>query len=310
MSSHIHTVVQATENRSAARALYRRARLQQWLGRSEQALALARRAVEFADYTKAYSLIARMTLPGEDYVQVLERIHRHLRPRGYIEIGVCRGDSFAKVLPETAAIGIDPQPQLERPSPANHKVFAETSDHFFAHHDPLAELGNRNVDMAFIDGMHHFEFAFRDFVSLERICTRESVILVHDCYPLDARTAARERVTRFWSGDIWRLVLLLRRHRPDLVIHTIGAAPTGLGIILNLDPQSCVLASRIDELIEEYLALDFSVLAGRQAKMLGLCRNDWPVIRDLLDRRSADRTLGATGSQRPLAAPDPRQNGT
>ena len=289
MSTHTHPVVQARQNRSAARALYRRARWQHWLGRSEQALALSRRAVEFADYTKAYSLIARMTLPGEDYVQVLERIHRHLRPKGYIEIGVCRGDSLAKVLPETAAIGIDPEPQLEHPPAANHKIFAETSDHFFAHHDPLAELGNRPLDMAFIDGMHRFEFAFRDFVSLERICTRESVILVHDCYPLDARTAARERVTTFWSGDIWRLVLLLRRHRPDLIVHTIGTAPTGLGIILNLDPQSCVLADRIDELIEEYLALDFSVLAGQQAQMLGLLPNDWPAIRDLLDRRSADR---------------------
>lgn len=123
-------------------------------------------------------------------------------------------------------------------------------------------------------------------INVERACTRAAAILVHDCYPLDARTAQREQQTRFWSGDIWRLLLLLREQRPDLTVRTIGTPPTGLGMVLNPDPRSHVLGERCEALIAEYLGKDFQVLAGRQAEALGLVPNDWPAIRALLDARA------------------------
>ena len=92
-------------------------------------------------------------------------------------------------------------------------MFALTSDDFFAQQDVRSAFGGRALDLAFIDGMHRFEFALRDFINIERLCSANSVILMHDCYPLDARTAQRERQTGFWSGDIWRLVMLLREQR-------------------------------------------------------------------------------------------------
>jgi Methyltransferase domain len=274
-------------DRRTARALYRRARLQSWLGRREQALALCRQAVTYTDYSRAYSLMSRLSLPGEDYFEVLGRVHRYLQPRTYLEIGVSRGRSLARVLPRTQVIGIDPQPQLDRAPGPNQRIFLETSDAFFANHDVRAELGGRPVDMAFIDGLHRFEYALRDFVNVERVCARGSVILLHDCYPLDARTAQREQTTRFWSGDIWRVLLLLRTCRPDLLVHTIATPPTGLGIVLHPDPESRVLADNLEPLIAEYLAKDFSVLEGRQPQALGLVPNEWPRVRALLDRRSA-----------------------
>jgi hypothetical protein len=269
----------------AARTLFRRARLNHWLGRDAAALALCRAAVESADYSRAYTLMARLSLPGENYFRVLARIHRHLRPRTYLEIGVSRGDSLACVLPETRVLGIDPQPNLPGEPPANARIYRETSDGFFTKYDPRAELGGAPLELAFIDGMHHFEFALRDFVNVERACSRGSVILMHDCYPLDERTARREQVTGFWSGDIWRLMLLLRTLRPDLTVRTIATPPTGLGIVLNPDPGSRVLADHLDALTAQYLAKDFGVLAGRQAEALGLIENHWPVIRALLDSR-------------------------
>jgi methyltransferase family protein len=277
--------ISADADQHAARALFRRARLQHWLGRRNEALALCRQAVERADYSRAYTLMSRLALPGEDYFHVLARIHRHLRPRTYLEIGVARGESLACVLPETQVLGIDPAPNLARPPPANVRIYRETSDDFFARYVPGAELGGQPVELAFIDGMHHFEYALRDFINVERACSGSSVILMHDCYPLDERTARREQVTGFWSGDIWRLVLLLRTHRPDLVVRTIATPPTGLGIVLNPDPTSHLLADRADELIGEYLAKDFGVLATRKPEALGLIENRWAVIRELLDRR-------------------------
>jgi predicted O-methyltransferase YrrM len=265
----------------------RRARWQHWLGRRERALALLRQAVAHADYSRAYTLMSRLTLPGEDYFRVLGRIHRALAPRTYVEIGVARGQSLAQVRPGTQVIGVDPQPRLGARLPANWKIFALSSDDFFARHDLRAELGGRPVDLAFIDGMHRFEYALRDFINIERACTRGSVILMHDCYPLDARTAQREQATGFWSGDIWRLLLLLRERRPDLRVGTIATPPTGLGLVLNPDPDSRVLAERVDELIGEYLAKDFTVLEGRQAQALGRIANEWPRIRALLGERAS-----------------------
>ncbi|MGH8133065.1 MAG: class I SAM-dependent methyltransferase, partial [Steroidobacteraceae bacterium] len=258
---------------------------QHWLGRREQALALCRQAVAQADYSRAYTLMSRLSLPGEDYFQVLGRLHRYLKPRTYLEIGVSRGRSLEQVLPHTRVLGIDPQPNLAQPPGANWRIFAATSDEFFVRHDARAELGGASVDMAFIDGMHRFEYALRDFINVERVCAPASVILMHDCYPLDARTAQREQATGFWSGDIWRLLLLLRTRRPDLTVRTIATPPTGLGIVLNPDPGSRLLAEHVDELIGEYLAKDFGVLEGRQAQALGLVENRWPAIRELLERR-------------------------
>jgi hypothetical protein len=223
---------QSDEAQRAARALFRRARWQHWLGRRNEALALCRAAVERADYSRAYTLMSQLALPGEDYFRVLRRIHRHLRPRTYLEIGVSRGDSLECVLPGTQVLGIDPAPNLAEAPPANVRIYRETSDDFFARYSPRAELGGQPVELAFIDGMHHFEYALRDFVNIEHSCSRASVILMHDCYPLDERTAQREQVTGFWSGDIWRLMLLLRTQRPDLVVRTIATPPTGLGIVL------------------------------------------------------------------------------
>jgi len=252
-------------------------------GRMSAAIAGCRAALRLdPNYTPAHILLAAIDLPGEDYFRVLGRIHAHLRPRTYVEIGVSTGDSIRLVGPETRALGVDPQPEIAFELAPNVKIFAQTSDDFFARNDVRAELGGLPIDLAFIDGMHHFEFALRDFMNIEPLCAPGSTILIHDVYPLDERTAARERVTGFWSGDIWRLVLLLRKHRPDLVVHTIGATPTGLAVVRNLDPKSTYIRDHLDALIAEYLAVDFGVLADGKAERLALFPNDWARIAGLL----------------------------
>jgi hypothetical protein len=253
-------------------------------GHTADAVAACRALLESApNYTPAHSLLAAIDLPGEDYFRVLERIHLHLRPRTYVEIGVAQGESIRLADPGTRALGVDPEPRIPFQTGPNVSIFAETSDAFFAQHDVRAELGGLPLELAFIDGMHQFEFALRDFMNIEPLCTAASTILIHDVYPLDAPTAARERATAFWSGDIWRLVLLLRKHRPDLEVHTIAAAPTGLALVRNLDPKSTYIRDHLDELVKEYLAVDFGFLDGRKAEHLALFPNDWPRIRALLD---------------------------
>jgi uncharacterized protein YoaH (UPF0181 family) len=259
-------------------------------GRFAEATAACRAMLAAAPgYSPAHSLLAMIALPGENYQRVLERIHEHLRPRTYVEIGVSRGESIRLVGAETRALGVDPEPRIESPLGPNVSIFAETSDEFFARHDVRAELGGLPVELAFIDGMHQFEFALRDFMNLEALCAPSATILIHDVYPLDERTAARERVTDFWSGDIWRLVLLLRNHRPDLVVRTIAASPTGVALVRNLDPRSTYIRDRLDALCAEYRAVEFGVLDGRKEEALALFPNDWAQIRTLLDAPVAAR---------------------
>lgn len=232
-------------------------------------------------------LQSQIRFGGEYYFDILVRILETLRPRTYVEIGVEQGHSLRLVKAPTLAIGVDPNPKIAGPLADNQKVFAETSDAFFATHDVRAELGGLPIDLAFIDGMHHFEFALRDFANLERYATPESTILIHDCYPLDRETAERERHRGFWSGDVWRLIVLLKKYRPDLAIHTIGTAPTGLAVVRNLDPESRILVERYDRLYEEFLALDYAYLEDGMAEKLNLFPNDWARIRTLLGPRAA-----------------------
>lgn len=272
-----------------ARHLYRQARIQRLLGRPERAADLCRAALQAEDYSAAHlgahHMLAELEFPGEDYFQILARIHEYLKPSTYLEIGIDDGRSFEIVRPETLALGVDPNPRPRKPLGPRQRVFAETSDDFFARRDVVSELGGKTVDLAFIDGLHHLEFALRDFINVEKHCSQQSIILIHDVYPIDAMSAARERASRFWSGDIWRLILILKKYRPDLAVNVIGARPTGLGIVQNLDPRSTVLAERGQQIIDEFLALDISVLDGRKDEMLNRFPNDWASIAGLIDTR-------------------------
>jgi tetratricopeptide (TPR) repeat protein len=253
------------------------------LGKLEQAHSRLRSALALDPTIPGlHMLLSQMEMPGSFYVDLLPMIHRHLRPRTYVEVGVETGQTLRLVLPETRAIGIDPEPIVSYPLSARTTLHATTSDEYFAGHDVQAELDGMPIDLAFIDGMHHFEFALRDFINIEKLCTPRSTILIHDCYPLDRFTSERERHVEFWSGDIWRLMLALRKYRPDLRLYTVATAPTGLGVARGLDPQSRVLEEKFDEIVREFLALDYSVLDTDKAEKLALYPNDWEKVKAIL----------------------------
>lgn len=244
--------------------------------RCEAALALV------PESFRGHELLASLNLPGAAYLELLSRIHSHLRPRTYLEIGVADGKSIALARPGTLSVGVDPRPRIGSPLGPRTSICATTSDDYFATHDVSADFGGFPIDLAFIDGMHQFEFALRDFVNVEKHCTPQSTVLIHDCYPLNRLTADRECRTLFWSGDIWRLILILRKYRPELGVNVIATAPTGLGVVRGLDPASKVLSERMHEIVSEYLALDYSVLDADKAGMLALYPNDWERITTLL----------------------------
>lgn len=216
------------------------------------------------------------------YLRLLNRIQLYLLPRTYVEIGVWRGKSLALALPGTRSIGIDPAAEIVYPVDRSAKIFSMKSDDFFASRDLIRELGGLPVDLAFIDGLHLFEFALRDFINLEKRCTPQSIILVHDCYPIDAHSAERARTTSKWSGDVWKLIVCLQELRPDLHLATVDVPPTGLGIISNLDPASTVLAERYDGILEKFGSIRFEAIESTIDAILNRVPDDWDEVRSVL----------------------------
>ncbi len=257
------------------------------LGAREEALSAAWRAVTLSpDVQNGYFQLASVLHPGEQYYEVLRRLQEFLKPRSYIEIGIESGASLALANPPTIAIGIDPRPQLQRSPKTTTKIMPVPSDDYFASRDVKADLEADTVDLAFIDGLHIFEQALRDFANIERFSGPGTVVAIHDCFPIDKLTAGRDRKTAFWTGDIWKVSLCLSEMRPDLEIWTIPTPPTGLCIVRGFKPGSTLLADRFDEMVAKYIDLDVDTTAERRTAMRTV-PNRWPEIQAMLARPAA-----------------------
>lgn len=219
------------------------------------------------------------TEPISTYYGLLRRIHELRQPDLYVEIGVHEGHSLAFVQPGTRIVGVDPAPKVAEPPP-DTTIVAETSDDFFA--NPAALRGEA-IDLAFADGLHLWEQTLRDVANLERHSAPASVILIHDCNPIDEVTAARERTTAIWSGDVWKTVVALRRFRPDLSVVTADVGPTGLAIVTQLDPTNRVLFDRFDEIVNDIDQLRWAdIESADRSELLGLVPGDWTELQLLL----------------------------
>jgi hypothetical protein len=230
------------------------------------------------DCLAAHVCMARAKRPGDDYLVWLARFHAELRPATYLEIGVDAGRTLSLARPPTLAIGVDPTLSASPPPfAAATRTFAMESDAFFASPEVDARLGPAPVALAFVDGLHLFEQALRDFLHVERHAARGSVVLFHDCLPLDRATSSRERRTGFWSGDVWKLAPILREHRPDLDVFVIPAYPTGLGVVTRLDPSSRVLTEHLGKIAEAWTPREWSDAPGAEPP-LPLVANDGPAV--------------------------------
>lgn len=236
---------------------------------------------------------AAAALPGPDYYEVLRWIHRILRPATYVEIGVRQGGSLQAALPHTTCVAMDPNPQLPAPAASNWRIFAMTSDQFFERHDVAQALGAPQFDLAFIDGLHLFEQALRDFIHLERYARPDSIILIHDCLPLDELTSERTRTTHFYSGDIWKLAVCLKRQRPDLKMATVRAGPTGLCLVSGLDASNTVL-SRLGGQVQYYTALGYEDYRGHPEWLPETVENSYDAVDALLRAWRGGQAAGGT----------------
>ena len=171
--------------------------------------------------------------------ELLGLLHQKMQPRTYLEIGIRTGNSMA--LSRTRSIGVDPYFKIDKPIRCDVQLIKATSDDVFAGDDPLAHFGGVPVDLAFIDGMHLSEFALRDFINIEPFMADTGVIVIDDVLPRNGLEAARDRKTEPWTGDVYKVIEILRRRRPDLVVLLINTAPTGTAVVVGVDQASTIL---------------------------------------------------------------------
>jgi hypothetical protein len=211
---------------------------------------MVRGGAETSAAASAWRPLRDATLVAVLYKPFLSAVHERLAPRRYLEIGVRQGDSLA--LARCPALGIDPAYAVTAELDNQVTLRRTSSDEYFARPEVQAAVGVDPFDLVFIDGLHLFEFAFRDFLNAERHSSRSGVIIFDDVLPRSVDEAARERHTGSWTGDVYPMLAVLARYRPDLVVVPVGTQPTGLLLVTALDPESTVLADHYDEIIATY----------------------------------------------------------
>jgi Methyltransferase domain len=171
--------------------------------------------------------------------ELLQGLHEKIRPQTYLEIGIRTGRSM--VLSRCRSIGVDPYFKIDNPIHCDVQLIKATSDDFFARDQPLAHFEGVPVDLAFIDGMHLSDFALRDFINIEPFMADTGVVVLDDVLPRNGLEAARDRKTEPWTGDVYKVVEILRRRRPDLVVLLVNTAPTGTAVVIGVDQASTIL---------------------------------------------------------------------
>lgn len=219
-----------------------------------------------------------------------------LAAKCYLEIGVDVGVSFAAVS-AVRKVGVDPvaaQPlvveELRKPGAS---YFPMTSDEFFREAAPQALHGG--VDVAFVDGLHTADQAYRDCLNVLSYLAPGGVILVHDCLP---NSEAEARVARDyahagelngpgwsgdWTGDVWKAIVMLRARHTDLETFVLHS-DFGVGVITRA-PNRAPLKLTADEIN----AMTYADLIRDRRRLLGL-RAPHEFFRTL-DRLRAERAL-------------------
>ena len=187
---------------------------------------------------------------GEHYFRsVVEYINRH-NIKSFLEIGVDKGKLAVQVKPLLDLyVGVD----VVKASP--HCSHTMSSDRFFA----ANEFAHGDFDCCFIDGLHLFETSLRDFVGAEKLVARSDAIIFHDVIPENEVVCARRRQSNPWTGDVYKTIAALLKWRPDLKIELRNAAPSGLAIITQLDPQSMILEQNYLTIVDGFIDYDYAM---------------------------------------------------
>lgn len=165
--------------------------------------------------------------------EFLVALHEILKPRVYMETGVQHGTSLKLAVHSELAIGIDPAPLFM--ASGNQRIHIMLSDEFFAKDQEL--FPGETIDFGFIDGLHHFDAALRDFFGMQRRSHLRTIIAFDDVLPYAQQVGMREFQPGDWAGDVFKVHKILTWMQPHLKLTLVNVDPTGLLLVENLSPS-------------------------------------------------------------------------
>jgi len=216
-------------------------------------------------------LLLRRPLPDGVVGHAPRRINALLAGLGgatdYLEIGVRAGRTLGNVR-APHRVGVDPAPIFDvNRLPPGLEFHAVTSDAYFAALDPTTRF-----DLVFVDGLHTFAQTYRDVRnSLSHLA--DGIVLIDDTVPDDECSAEPDRSkgiamregrpgTAFrYHGDVWKVVVALDRHHPELSLCTITTGGNAQTIVWRSAPEEPLVALSPEDL-DAIGALDYSTVMG------------------------------------------------
>lgn len=142
--------------------------------------------------------------------EIINELAKINNAKNYLEVGVESGNTFNKVaIPNKVAV--DPIKRFDPISGIFHEM---ESDIFFRN-------CTQKFDVIFLDGMHLFEFIFRDFYNATKVASEKAIIIIDDVIPSDVNAAERSQSfcvaqkiklgskDRNWMGDVYKFISFL-----------------------------------------------------------------------------------------------------
>jgi hypothetical protein len=145
----------------------------------------------------------------------------------YLEIGVANGYTI-EALSFSKKTGVDPLPKCKWKHIPEIKIHKMGSDEYFEKLDSdIKYVG------VFLDGAHTFEQSYRDAINSMNHLEATGFVLFDDTVPEDEFSALDDiaechkrrklmKSTReTWSGDVFKTILAIAAHHPEIEIRTI-----------------------------------------------------------------------------------------
>lgn len=167
--------------------------------------------------------------------RLINNLAQKYQAEHYLEIGVCQGTTFLAVdMPSKT--GVAPLFRFdvsEFSRPGCHFISLNSDDFF-------ASLPRPDLppvwDIVYIDGLHHFEQAYRDFENSLRFSHENSLIIMDDTVPCNPFSALRNHrfglevakslglgkvLPNTWHGDVYKTLLAIHDFHPEFSYCTI-----------------------------------------------------------------------------------------
>lgn len=174
---------------------------------------------------------------------IINRLIKTFNYKSYLEIGVKLGEVL-KLINCEHKVGVDPVPN-------EYVTHVMTSDEYFAQ---LPE--DVKFDIILVDGMHLWEYCYRDINNALNHLSPNGIIICHDMNPYYEMYNSRVNYTELWNGDVWRAFVKMRTERSDVFSCMIEDCDYGLGIICFGEQEPLKLDKPFDELLYADFAKD------------------------------------------------------